>query len=467
MTLSLVYPTRDSALRMTSKLATNPSIASWSERASPWGVPWKEIVERADWYRLFPNDPPFVGTSELEWRTLRKSPGDVPRALRGQARWPQNILTSALARLMTEGPSALRKRRTRVTHSQVSGLVESMEQAAITGEPSDSLRELGTSDALEVLLSSEADVFRDRLMFLATRQTRLRFDRRVQLYAPLYLSNECTNLCTYCGFNVQSQIVRRSLEPTEVRREAETLVAHGHENVLLLTGEAPARFGMDGLIQSIAEIRSRFRSVGIEVFPMAVSGYRTMLEAGIRSVTIYQETYDPVVYRQVHRGGRKRDLLWRLGAPERVLDGGISKVGIGALLGLSDWRYEAHALVLHARTLLERWPGAEVSISFPRLRPADGMSVCPTPVDEEDLLHMMSVLRLLLPEAGLVLSTREAPALRDFLIPRLVTEVSAGVSTVPGGYSTTAAERAGKQFAIADERPLPEVKRRLAVWGFS
>ena len=313
------------------------------------------------------------------------------------------------------------------------------------------------------LVSTAADPFRGRMAQLATRLTRARFPT-IELYAPLYLSNACTNTCTYCGFRYDNPIERTTLEPERIRAEADALARTGIRSVLLVTGEAPAVFGVDQVLAATEIARARFERVAIEIFPMSVAEYRRVRDAGASSLSLYQETYDRVRYREVHRAGRKRNYLWRLGAPHRAADAGFTEIGLGVLLGLGDWRRDTVWLARHAEALLGDHPDLDVTFSFPRLRSANG-----GPIDEakdsvnevfdDELEHMMCALRIAFPDSGATLSTRESRTLRDRLGPALATKMSAGSSTRPGGYASDS--RSLEQFGIADERSPRDLRDML------
>lgn len=415
-----------------------PSIRPpWLEHVSPWGTPWAELVERPGWFARFPSQPPLGAASLLGERVLRADPAVVPEVLWGEA----GLLESELAQRLVAG---------RESHAARLAAVE----------PERAREALETGDDLDALLSPAADALRADLWARAEA----RAPGRVRLYAPLYLSNLCTNQCTYCGFRLSNDIPRVSLGLDAIHAEAQALAATGIRHVLLVTGESPA-VGLEQVLDAVKIARERFETVSVEIFPCDAEGYRRLATAGVAAVTLYQETYDLPTYLEVHPAGRKRNFLWRLGAPERIAAGGIPAAGLGFLLGLGDWRFEAAALLTHARWLTARHPQLRLRISFPRLRPAEGGFTPRRPVSDEALVHLMSVCRLVLPDAELVLSTREPAALRDHLAPRLVHQMSAGSRTDPGGYGSEAP--GGAQFALEDHRSPAEVAAKLEAQGVS
>lgn len=308
---------------------------------------------------------------------------------------------------------------------------------------------LAFSDYL-ALISPAAESYLEEMARRARAVTLRRFGRVILLYAPLYLSNECINACLYCGFNVHRTFLRTTLSLDEILSEAGYLKKCGFGHILLVSGEAPHVLPVARLEEMLKALAIDFPSLSLEIYPLSVPAYAQMVEAGADGLTLYQETYDRDIYNTVHSGGKKRDFNWRLEAVERAAQAGFRRLGIGALLGLNDWRYEAIALALHGEYLMKRYWRTQVAISFPRLLNTPEDFTVPSPVDDAALVQVMLALRLYLNDAGLVISTREPPHLRDHLIPLGVTQMSAGSRTEPGGYLNPAEE--GAQFAVEDYR---------------
>ncbi|MFA7536938.1 MAG: 2-iminoacetate synthase ThiH [Desulfuromonadales bacterium] len=319
-------------------------------------------------------------------------------------------------------------------------------------------------EELMALLSPAAAAYLEPMAQRAHRTTVQRFGRTILLYAPLYLSNECSNGCLYCGFNAHNKVPRRTLTLDEVEAEARVLHEQGFRHLLLVTGEHARAIDNDALAAAVRRIRPLFSSVSIEVYPMEEAGYRQMVEAGVDGLTVYQETYDRRLYAEMHPFGRKRDFDWRLLTPERGGAAGLRRIGIGALLGLGQFRAEAFFIGLHALHLSKHFWRSLVSISFPRIRPADGGFAPLHPIADPDFVQLICALRLLLPDAGLVLSTRESARLRDHLMLLGVTQMSAGSCTAPGGYAGE--EQSTRQFAIDDDRTPAEVGRMIRSQGY-
>ncbi len=318
------------------------------------------------------------------------------------------------------------------------------------------------------LLSPAAVNFLEPLAQRARAETLRYFGRAVQLFTPLYLANFCTNRCVYCGFSTRRDIERRKLSLAEVLEEGKAIAATGLRKILLLTGDAPRITGVDYLADCARTISGLFSSVGVEVPAFTVPEYAKLAQAGVDSMTMFQETYDPVLYAKLHPGGPKRDFAKRLDSPQRALEGGMRAVNLGALLGLADWREDIFHTGMHAHFLARLYPEAEISISLPRMTThAEGGEApfTPLPVTDADLVQALVALRCFLPQAGITLSTRESAALRDNLVPLGVTRVSAGVCTAVGGH----VEQDGgntPQFDISDPRNVPEMCAALERLGY-
>jgi 2-iminoacetate synthase len=315
------------------------------------------------------------------------------------------------------------------------------------------------------------------------------FGRVIRFFAPLYLSNECINICKYCGFSRDNQILRVTLTPEQVGAEARFLRVQGFRHILLVAGEHPYFVSGNYLRDCVAQLHPEWPSISLEVGPMETDEYVPIVQAGAEGLVVYQETYDRRVYAQMHTSGPKKDFDWRLETPERAYAAGFKRLGIGTLLGLAPWRGEAIALAAHAEHLLKKCWMAQLTISVPRLRPAAGEFEPLVHVSDRELAQFVCALRLTFPEVGIVLSTRESAKLRDGLIPLGVTLMSAGSHTEPGGYTgqgkealhvtrgghiekpplpviESEGEHATVQFEIADSRSPAEVAARLHAMGY-
>lgn len=326
-----------------------------------------------------------------------------------------------------------------------------------------------TLEDFACLLSPEiSDDQLERLAGRAQRITRQRFGRIILLYAPIYLSNECHNGCRYCGFNAENHLQRKTLTLPEIEREAQILRQQGFRHMLILTGEAPEVAGIEYLEEAIKIIKYHCGSVSIEVFPMDTDGYERMVNAGVDGLALYQETYDQQLYRELHPYGPKSDYSYRLLAPERAGEAGLRRIGIGSLLGLGDSLSDVFYSGLHALFLARKYWKTHVSISFPRIRPAEGAFQPQSIVSDRQLTQFICAMRILLPDAGLVLSTREEADLRDNLLSLGITQMSAGSCTAPGGYGEKIHDN--QQFEVSDQRTPAEIETLLksknyeAVW---
>ncbi|HVE93357.1 MAG TPA: 2-iminoacetate synthase ThiH [Acidimicrobiales bacterium] len=375
---------------------------------------------------------------------------------------------------MTITPIALESRPGGVPPNTAAADLLSTDLAALRAvaagaTPADVARSLATDKRdlrdLAVLLSDAAGQRIEDLAMAAHDVTLRRFGRTVRLFAPLYVSNECVSVCTYCGFSAGNEIARRTLSGEELRAEAEELARRGFRHVLLVAGEHARIVSKDYLVDAVAAVAPVMPSVSVEVQVWDEQTYARLVAAGAEGVVVYQETYDRPTYASVHLKGKKRNFDWRLAAPDRAAAAGARKLGVGALLGLQDdWRKEALALGAHARSLIHRWWRCEISVSLPRLRPAAGEFEPRDPVDDRALTQLVCALRLTLPDVGITMSTREPAALRDALVPLGVTTMSAGSHTEPGGYAVES--DAEPQFEISDERSPDEVATALRRAGY-
>lgn len=319
-------------------------------------------------------------------------------------------------------------------------------------------------DGLAALLSPAAEDYLPQLAARSQRITEQRFGRVIQIYAPLYLSNYCTNQCLYCGFSAENRIRRRVLRMDEVEGEAALLRQRGVNHLLLVSGEAPKMMGVGYLQQVAQRLKDRFASLSIEVQPLEQEDYARLFAAGISSVAIYQETYDPELYRRLHLAGPKADYAFRLATPARAAGAGMREVGLGALLGLGDWRAEGLALGLHLAWLRKRFWRTGLTVSFPRIRPAKGGFQALRPVSERNLAQLIFALRLFDHDVGLLLSTREEARFRNGMLGLGPTRYSAGSCTAPGGYLEE--DTSDEQFAVDDQRSIAEVCAAIHAQGF-
>lgn len=291
--------------------------------------------------------------------------------------------------------------------------------------------------------------------------------RRMAMYAPLYLSSHCINHCVYCGFRYPNQIKRRHLAPEEALREAEILRSRGFRQVLLVAGEFPRLTTVAYFAGIVAAMRERGLCPTIEIAPQSTAGYTELVAAGVRGMTMFQETYDERLYARYHPRGSKSSFDWRVEAYDRAAEAGMPQLGFGVLLGLADPREDVAAMMRHALDIQARFPDRVLAFSLPRIREAPDGFHEPYQVDDELFVRLYCALRIVFPRADLVLSTRESVALRNQLAAICITRVSAGSCTSPGGYEeATAAEHLDGQFPVCDHRSPAEVAGWLAGAGF-
>ena len=336
--------------------------------------------------------------------------------------------------------------------------------------------------AFEALLEPMDDASLQSLAARSTATTRRHFGRTMRLFAPLYLSNECINSCTYCGFSRENAIQRVTLEIDQVEKEARHLVAEGFRNILLVAGEHPKFVSGSYLEMCLERLRPIVPSLSIEVAPMEAPEYKPLVQAGAEGLVVYQETYHRETYARMHLSGPKKDFDWRLDCPERGHEAGFRRIGIGALFGLTDWKFEALALAAHLEYLQRFCWKSQLTVSLPRLRPCAGEFEPENPLPDREFIQLLCALRVTFPAIGIVLSTREPAALRDLIAPLGITMMSAGSHTEPGGYTGqgkealhltvrgkiqpgTGGESATEQFSISDDRDARTVEGVLQKLG--
>jgi len=319
-------------------------------------------------------------------------------------------------------------------------------------------------DRLLTLISPVAESYLEQMAQLAHSLTLQRFGRTVRLYAPLYLSNFCVNDCIYCGFNRTHDFPRVRLTVEQALAEADIIAGEGFKDLLLVSSEDRSFVSVDYLAELATKLREKFSSLSVEIYQLTRDEYEKLFAAGIEGVTLYQETYDRDMYRRYHPAGPKADYDGRLSAADAITQAKMREIGLGVLLGLSDWRLETLALAEHAHYLIKRYWQSHVSFSFPRLRPARDVDRAQFMlVSDKNLVQMILALRLCFADAGFTLSTREPAHLRDHLVKLGITKMSAGSKTNPGGYSGRTG--AVEQFEIDDTRTPAQVAAMLKTHG--
>lgn len=321
----------------------------------------------------------------------------------------------------------------------------------------------------KALISPAAEPYLEQMAQLSYSATRNRFGNTMSLYIPLYLSNLCANACTYCGFSMENRIKRRTLNKQEVEDEVKAIKEMKFDSVLLVTGEHETKVGMNYFREMVPLIKQQFNYLAMEVQPLNQQDYAELKTLGLDAVMVYQETYNPSTYARHHLRGNKMDFDYRLDTPDRLARAGIDKIGIGALIGLDEWRTDCFYVAAHLEYLERTYWQTRYSISFPRLRPCEGESsnnlLQPKSVmTDKQLVQLICAYRLLNPEVELSLSTRESPMLRDNVLPLGITSMSAASKTQPGGYASDEVEL--EQFEISDERSAASVESMIRAKGF-
>jgi len=319
-------------------------------------------------------------------------------------------------------------------------------------------------DDLMALLSPAAEAYLEQFASKSHNLTTQRFGKTIQLFAPLYLSNECQNICTYCGFSFGNKIPRKTLSEVEMKKEFEFLKAENFEHVLLVTGEDAIHANPAYINHSISIAKKYFSDISIEVQPLGEAEYSMFKDAGCDAVLVYQETYNRSTYKTFHLKGKKANYDYRLDTPDRIGRAGMNKIGLGVLLGLDDWRTDAFFLAMHLNYLEKTYWQTRYSISFPRLRPAEGVETVKYPVSDKEFVQLICALRIFDNEVEMSLSTREPEYMRNHLINIGVTSMSAGSKTNPGGYTTS--PETLEQFEISDSRTPEQILELIQEHGY-
>ena len=316
----------------------------------------------------------------------------------------------------------------------------------------------------KALISPAAMPFLEILAQKSQQITQKRFGKTIQMYVPLYLSNECQNICTYCGFSFDNKIKRKTLNDQEVIAEVEVLKSMGFDHVLLVTGEANQTVGVPYLKKVIQLIRPYFSHISMEVQPLDETDYTELIAEGLNTVLVYQETYHEEDYKLHHPKGKKSNFQYRLETPERLGKAEIHKMGLGVLIGLEDWRTDCFYTALHLDYLEKTFWKTKYSISFPRLRPFSGGLEPKVVMSDADLVQLICAYRIFNEEVELSISTRENEIFRDNVIKLGITAMSAGSKTNPGGYKVE--PQSLEQFEISDERSPAEIAKMIQNQGY-
>lgn len=314
------------------------------------------------------------------------------------------------------------------------------------------------------LLSPAAEPYLEQMAQLSQQLTQQRFGKTIQLYAPLYLSNECQNICTYCGFSLDNKIKRKTLSNAELLIESMALKDMGVNHILLVSGEAEKKVDIDYFKNAIRILRPHFDTISIEVQPLSSEEYAELYDQGVYSVLVYQETYHKEVYKVYHPKGKKSNFSFRLDTPDRIGRSGIHKIGLGVLLGLEDWRVDSFFNALHIDYLQKMYWKTKYSVSFPRLRPAEGIIEPNFTMEDRHLLQLICAYRIWNPDLEISVSTRENEKFRNHIISLGATTMSAESKTNPGGYAID--KQSLEQFETSDERSMEVFRQVIREAGY-
>ncbi len=339
------------------------------------------------------------------------------------------------------------------------------------------LKGLSLSEAA-LLLGTNNNVELKKIFYVASKVKELIYGNRLVLFAPLYVSNYCSNNCLYCGFRADNlDMKRKCLTIDGVKEEAELILRQGHKRILMLMGENPNSCDFDYFLECIKAAysvkdkkRNSLRRINVEIAPLTDREFQKLREFKIGTYTVFQETYHRQTYKKMHLAGKKSDYEWRLTVMDRALRNGLNDVGIGALFGLYDYKFEVMALIMHAKYLDETYGVGPHTISIPRIEPAQNAPASvniPYPVNDEDFKKIVAVLRLAVPYTGIILSTRESKEVRNQLFNLGVSQISAGSKTNPGGYKESITNPDDEQqFSINDTRSTDEIISSVIKQGF-
>ncbi|MFA6472199.1 MAG: [FeFe] hydrogenase H-cluster radical SAM maturase HydG [Candidatus Latescibacterota bacterium] len=326
------------------------------------------------------------------------------------------------------------------------------------------------------LLNIQDESLLEELFHTALRVKQQIYGNRLVLFAPLYVSNYCSNNCLYCGFRKDNHDMKRTvLSIDEIKEEVKIILSQGHKRILMLMGEHPNKCAFDFFLESVQAAysvqsgKSSIRRINVEIAPLTYDQFKELKKIKIGTYTVFQETYHQETYKKMHPSGIKADYWWRLTAMDRAQQSGIDDVGIGALFGLYDYRFEVLAMFQHARHLDKTYGAGPHTISVPRLEPAQNAPVAlnpPYPVSDTDFKKIVAAIRVSVPYTGMILSTRETAELRKELLNLGVSQISAGSRTDPGGYDKDSSERFREaQFNLGDTRTLDEVIYDISTKG--
>lgn len=322
-----------------------------------------------------------------------------------------------------------------------------------------------TPEDFAMLISPAAASRIEEMAALSSRFTGERFGKTISMYIPMYVGNACTNKCVYCGFNHDNPFERTILTMEQIEEECKAIKRLGpFENLLIVSGEFPSLCGVEYLENVLHTCRPYFHNLTIEVQPMRSADYERLTHSGLNGVVCFQETYHREAYRIYHPHGMKSHYDWRLNGYDRMGEAGVHKIGLGALLGLEDWRADSVMMARHLRYLQKKYWKSRYSVNFPRMRPSESGYQPKTVISDRELAMLTFAFRIFDHDVDISYSTREAPWFRDNMMRLGVTSMSAGSKTDPGGYAS--APESLEQFEVSDERTPREVEASIRAHGY-
>lgn len=322
-----------------------------------------------------------------------------------------------------------------------------------------------TPEEFAILISPAASSRINEMAILSNHFTSERFGKTISLYIPMYVGNACTNKCVYCGFNHDNPFERTILTQSQIEQECKAIKRLGpFENLLIVSGEYPSLCGVEYLGKTLHTCRPYFHNLTIEVQPMRAADYERLTHSGLNGVVCFQETYHREAYKRYHPKGMKSHFEWRLNGYDRMGEAGVHKIGLGALLGLEDWRGDVVMMARHLRYLQKKYWRSRYSVNFPRMRPSESGFQPVSIISDKELAQLTFAFRIFDHDVDISYSTREAPEYRDNMIPLGVTSMSAGSKTDPGGYAS--APDSLEQFEVSDERRPIDVEAAIRAHGY-
>ena len=320
-------------------------------------------------------------------------------------------------------------------------------------------------DDFMALISPAAEPYIEQMAQLSRRYTRERFGNTISMYIPMYITNSCNNACVYCGFNHNNPFKRTILTMEQIEEECKAIRRLGpFENLLLVSGENPAKAGVDYFEQALLTCRPYFSNLTIEVQPMKAEEYHRLTKAGLNGVVCFQETYNEANYKKYHPVGMKSIYDWRLNGYDRMGQAGVHKIGMGVLIGLEDWRTDVTMMARHLRYLRKNYWQTKFSVNFPRMRPSEGHFQPNVVMSDKELAQLTFAFRIFDHDVDISYSTRENPVFRENMMKLGVTSMSAGSKTDPGGYSVSPDSL--EQFEVSDGRSPEDVVNGIRKLGY-